>query len=153
MVGERAPLGDGALAQLLRSLADAVIIADPAGTIVFWNDAAARLFGWSASDALGKSLDLIIPERFRARHWAAYRRVMETGHTRYGSQLLQVPALHRDGHGFSIAFTVTLLGEPEEHRPRAIAAVVRDNTENYALRRSVAARPDDAEGDDRRSAS
>jgi PAS domain S-box-containing protein len=137
------PAGDErALAQLMRDLADAVVVADPAGTIVFWNRAATNLFGWSEDEAVGKSLDLIIPERLRARHWNGYRRVMETGHTEYGTRLLEVPAVHRDGHTLSIAFTVTLLTREGEQRPDAIAAVLRDDTarrqELLALRDRVA---------------
>jgi PAS domain S-box-containing protein len=112
----------------MRNLADAVVVADPAGTIVFWNRAASNLFGWSEDDAVGQSLDLIIPERLRTRHWDGYRRVMETGHTDYGTRLLEVPAVHRDGHTLSIAFTVTLLTHKGEQRPDAIAAVLRDDT-------------------------
>lgn len=134
-----------ALGQLVQDLADAVVIADPAGIIVFWNGAATNLFGWSDDEAVGRSLDLIIPERLRDRHWDGYRRVMETGHTEYGGRLLEVPALHRDGHTFSIAFTVTLLTHPGEQRPGAIAALIRDDTarreELLALRKRVAALP------------
>ena len=104
-----AEIGDQHLAELVRTLADAVVIADGDGTIVLWNDAAERLFGWPAADAVGKSLDIIIPERQRDRHWTGYRQTMATGHTDYGDRLLEVPALHRDGHRLSIAFTVTLL--------------------------------------------
>jgi PAS domain S-box-containing protein len=118
----------GFVAQLARDLADAVIVADPEGTIVFWNAAATNLFGWSEEEAIGSSLDLIIPERLRGRHWRGYRRVMETGRTAYGSRLLEVPAVHRDGHTLSIAFTVTLLMRQGEQRPDAIAAVLRDDT-------------------------
>jgi len=121
-------LDDNSLAQLVRCLADAVVIADRAGTIVFWNEAATRIFGWSDAEAGGRSLDLIIPERLRTRHWDGYRRVMETGHTQYGERLLEVPALHRDGHTFSIAFTVTLLMRAGEQRPAGIAALIRDDT-------------------------
>ena len=121
-------IDDGALAQLVRDLADVVVIADPAGTITFWNDAATDLFGWPASDAIGRSLDAIIPDRLRARHWDGYRRVMETGDTKYGNRLLEVPGLHRDGSTLSIAFTVTLVIRPGEQRPHAIAAVIRDDT-------------------------
>jgi PAS domain S-box-containing protein len=121
-------LDDGELARLVKALADAVIVADPAGTIVFWNEAATRIFGWPEAETVGRSLDLIIPERLRTRHWDGYRRVMETGHTQYGNRLLEVPALHRDGHTFSIAFTVTLLRQPGQHRPDGIAAVIRDDT-------------------------
>jgi PAS domain S-box-containing protein len=138
-----APLSvdDHVLAQLVRTLADAVVIADPDGTIAFWNDAATRLFGWSEAEAHGRALDLIIPERLRARHWDGYRRVMATGHTDYGGRLLEVPALHRDGHTISIAFTVTLLTAPGAP-PTGIMAVIRDDTarrsELRAARRRLA---------------
>lgn len=128
---------DALLATLVRRLGDAVIIADADGTIVFWNDGATRVFGWPAAEAVGQRLDLIIPERFRARHWEGYRRTMATGHTTYGDRLLEVPASHRDGRRLSIAFTVTLLGDPALARPQAIAAVVRDDTERWQERRAL----------------
>ncbi len=130
---------DQALAELLRQLADAVVIADAGGTITFWNDAATRLFGWPGHEALGRSLDLIIPERLRARHWAGYRQTMATGHTSYGDRLLEVPALHRDGRTLSIAFTVSLMHEAEGGTPVAIAAVLRDDTERWQERRRLRA--------------
>jgi PAS domain S-box-containing protein len=130
--GVHSDFDHGVLAQLVRDLADAVVIADPDGMIVFWNAAATRLFGWSAEDATGRSLDLIIPERLRTRHWDGYRRVMQTGHTEYGNRLLEVPAMHRDGRTISIAFTVTLLTHPGERRPYAVVAVIRDDTARRA---------------------
>jgi PAS domain S-box-containing protein len=136
---------DHVLAQLVRNLGDAVVIADADGTIAFWNDAATRLFGWSASEAVGRPLDLIIPERLRARHWDGYGRVMATGRTRYDGQLLEVPALHRDGHTISIAFTVTLLGPAGGVRPSGIAAVIRDDTERRAELRAARQRRADVE--------
>lgn len=128
---------DASLARLVRDLADAVIVADHAGTIVFWNAAAERIFGWPPDEAVGKSLDLVIPERLRARHWAGYHETMATGHTDYGDRLLEVPALHRDGRTLSIAFTVTLMQQSDgEH---AIAAVIRDDTERWQARRRLEA--------------
>jgi PAS domain S-box-containing protein len=123
-------------AVLLQDLADAVVIANPAGTITFWNRSATRLFGWPATEAVGASLDLIIPERLRRRHWAGYQRVMQSGHTAYGSELLQVPALHRDGHTLSIAFTVTLLLDTDR-RVAGIAAVLRDESDRWQQRKSL----------------
>lgn len=135
-----AAVTDTALAELVHDLADAVIIADVDGRMTLWNEAATRLFGWTAEEALGRSLDVIIPERFRARHWAGYAQVMATGDTRYGTQLLEVPALHREGKQLSIAFTVTLLRDADG-AVRGIAAVVRDDTarraELQALRAEV----------------
>jgi PAS domain S-box-containing protein len=132
------PYSDAQLAELLRRLADAVVIADPDGTITFWNDAATRLFGWPAHEALGRTLDLIIPERLRSRHWTGYRQTMATGQTSYGDRLLEVPALHQDGSTRSIAFTVSLMSGPDG-RPTGIAAVLRDDTERWQERRRLRA--------------
>src|SRR5262245_61332914 len=98
--------------KLLLAAGDAIIASDANGSIIFWNPAAKRIFGYDESEALGRSLDLIIPERLRERHWEGYRNVMQTGHTRYGSEVLRVPALHKDGRALSIAFTVALLDVP-----------------------------------------
>jgi PAS domain S-box-containing protein len=138
-------LADAELARLVVELADGVIVADPAGTIRFWNAAAERIFGWAAAEALGSSLDLIIPERQRTRHWEGYERVMSTGVTKYGSDLLRVPSLHSDGQRRSIAFTVTLLRDAGGS-VTGIAAVVRDETERWnqeqELRRLARSAPD-----------
>jgi PAS domain S-box-containing protein len=128
---------DAELGGLVRALADAVIIADADGTITFWNDAATRLFGFMTDEAVGRSLDLIIPERLRERHWAGYRQTMATGHTSYGDRLLEVPALHRDGRTLSIAFTVTLVRLDRDKRPQAIAAVLRDETQRWQERKRL----------------
>jgi PAS domain S-box-containing protein len=134
------PDAPSVFAQLANDLADAVVIADAEGTISFWNDAAQRLFGWSSAEVVGKSLDVIIPERLRQRHWNGYKEVMLSGHSDYGTRLLEVPALHREGHTISLAFTVTLLKRPGEKEPFAIAAVLRDDTERWQERRSLKAR-------------
>ena len=119
--------------------ADAIIAARADGTIIFWNLAAERIFGFNQTETLGQSLDLIIPERFRARHWEGYRQVMATGETKYASNVLRVPAIKKDGGGISIAFTVTLLDTEDG---RVIAAVVRDETARWSeereLRRKIA---------------
>ncbi len=135
---EPEPPSNATLAQLVCDLADALVIADTEGVITFWNDAATTLFGWSAADAVGRSLELISPDRLRARHQDGYRRVMDTGRTQYGGRLLEVPALHRRGHTISIAFTVTLLTEPGSQHPAGVAAVIRDDTERWQQRRQQA---------------
>jgi PAS domain S-box-containing protein len=142
LVGDEPRLTDTDLARLVRNLADAVIVCDPSGAIVFWNTAATRIFGWSEEEALGASLDLIIPERFRERHWRGYESVMATGQTSYGDRLLEVPACHRDGHTISIAFSVSLL-RGDGGLPTAIAAVVRDDTQRWQERRAQQAELDD----------
>jgi PAS domain S-box-containing protein len=130
------------LQSLVQAAGDAIIAADTDGKILLWNPAAERIFGFTVEDALGHSLDLIIPERLRHRHWAGYQRVMRTGQTRYGTEVLRVPALHKDGRTLSIAFTVALL-HTGDGAIQAIAAIVRDETarweEERALRRRVTA--------------
>jgi PAS domain S-box-containing protein len=127
--------------QFVMAAGDAIIAAGADGSIVVWNPAAERICGYTADEALGRSLDLIIPERFRQRHWDGYRQVMQTGHTRYGAEVLRVPAIHKDGHTLSIAFTVTLMSPPDR-QGRVIAAIVRDETsrwdEERALRQRLA---------------
>ena len=121
--------------QFVLAAGDAIVATDAAGSIVIWNPAAERIFGFAASEALGASLDLIIPERLRQRHWDGYRRVMQTGHTRYGSEVLRVPALHKDGRTLSVAFTVALLDLPDQ--TRIIAAIIRDETARWAEERAL----------------
>ena len=116
--------------QLIEALADAVIFADLSGVIRFWNPAAERLFGFTETEALGNSLDLIVPERFRERHWAGYKKTMATGQTRYGHDVLRVPAVHRDGRPLSIAFTVGLLYGTQGN-VTGILAVIRDETARF----------------------
>jgi PAS domain S-box-containing protein len=140
---------DRQLAQVLRDTGDAVVIVDRDGTIVFWNSAATALFGWTALEAAGRGLELIVPDRLWSRHDRGFTRVMETGRTEYGDRLLQVPAKHRDGHAISIAFTVTLLHHAGQRSPSGIAAIIRDDTERWdAVRalRAVSATPAPAAG-------
>jgi PAS domain S-box-containing protein len=122
--------------QLVDALGDGVIVCDAAGLIIEWNPAATRIFGFSQEEAIGHSLDLIIPERQRQRHWDGYHKTMATGETRYGSDVLRVPALHKEGKPLSIAFTVAMLYTPE-HKVSAIVAVVRDETVRWAEERSL----------------
>src|SRR6516225_10399539 len=79
--------------QLIEALGDAIVVSDSNGSIRFWSPAAEHLFGFTSSETLGKSLDLIFPERFRERHWSGYAKTMSTGETQYGHDELRVPAL------------------------------------------------------------
>jgi PAS domain S-box-containing protein len=93
--------------KLMHDGPDAIIYADFGGLIRFWNRGAERIFGYSASEVSGKSLDIIMPENLRARHWAAYGETMRTGKTRYGDgDVLAVPALGKGGRHISIEFTI-----------------------------------------------
>jgi PAS domain S-box-containing protein len=116
-----------------------MIAADSDGRILLWNPAAQRIFGFKEDEALGQSLNLIVPERFRERHWAGFRRVMQTGRTRYGTEVLRVPAVHQDGHPLSIAFTVALLPS-QEGRIESVAAIIRDETARFREERDLRTR-------------
>jgi PAS domain S-box-containing protein len=108
--------------------AEAIVVTDPAGIIVLWNDGAARIFGFTAAEVMGQSLDVIIPEKLRERHWKGYFQTMATGYTRYGDKLLSVPATHRDGHRLSIEFSVALLRD-DVGQIVGISAIMREITE------------------------
>ncbi|GAA3798969.1 PAS domain-containing protein [Streptomyces chiangmaiensis] len=113
---------------ILRESSEAIVVADPEGIIQVWNGGAERMFGHPAAEAVGQSLDLIIPEKLRGRHGKGYRNTMATGQTRYGDTLLGVPATHRDGHRLSIEFTVALLRDATG-RIAGISAIMREVTE------------------------
>jgi PAS domain S-box-containing protein len=132
------------LHQLLECLGDAIIVADAHEKIVLWNPAATRIFGYSEEEALGNTLDMIVPERQRHRHNEGYSKSMETGTTRYGTSLLKVPAKHKDGRTLSIAFTVGMLFD-EKHQANGVAAVIRDETERFAEERALKKRLSDLE--------
>lgn len=129
--------------QLVDACPDAIIYADRHGKIRFWNAAATRIFGFAAGEALGQSLDLIVPEGLRARHWQGYHRVMDGGDSRYGQgDLLAVPAIRRDGTRISIEFTILPMRDAAGAL-LGIAAFLRDATARFeevrALRRELAA--------------
>ena len=111
---------------IIESTQEAVIFADRDGGIRLWNGGAERIFGWTAMDAVGKSLDLIIPEKLRGRHWEGWKHVMETGVTRYASDLLAVPAMRKDGTQISLEFLWRCA--PRRSLGRAPSAPARENT-------------------------
>jgi PAS domain S-box-containing protein len=122
--------------RIVQGAADAIVVAGADGKIQLWNPGAERMFGFTEAEALGQSLDLIVPEKQRARHWDGYHTVMRTGQTQYGDQVLRVPALKKDGSRISIAFTVGLLtgagGDVE-----GIFAIVRDDTEAFHTQKAL----------------
>jgi PAS domain S-box-containing protein len=115
---------------------DAVIFADREGIIELWNAGAEAIFGYSSDEALGQSLDIIIPERLRQRHWLGYRTVMSTSVTRYGRELLTVPARRRDGMLISVEFSMVLLRNSAAEIVGS-AAIVRDVTARWQQEKAL----------------
>jgi PAS domain S-box-containing protein len=126
-------------ARILDGSPDALLICDRAGIVRYWNAAAERVFGFCVTEALGASMNLIIPERLRVRHWAGWDATMTTGVTRYGDgQLLAVPALHKDGRQISIEFSIQLLKDPDG-QIEWVVAIVRDVTERFIREKDLRA--------------
>lgn len=116
---------------------DGILVCDPTGTIHYWNRGAERIFGFPRADVVGASLDLIIPERLRARHWAGWRTAMSTGQTKYAAgQLLSVPAVHAEGRQLSIEFSIQLLEGPNRDVEWVVAAI-RDVTERFKREKAL----------------
>lgn len=122
--------------QLVEAIGDAIVASDASGAITLWNPAAQRMFGYTESEALGQSLDIIIPQRQQQRHWDGYQKTMATGQTKYGNDVLRVPAVHKDGHTLSIAFTVALLHTPD-NKVSTIVAAIRDETARFTEDRNL----------------
>lgn len=133
---------DGLADALLTMESDAIIATDRAGMVTFWNPGAARIFGFSADEAIGQSLDLIIPPNLRARHWEGFHRVMTTGESHYGhGDLLSVPAQSKSGQRISVEFTIAMLKDGDG-RPAGTVAILRDISKRFeevrALKRQLA---------------
>jgi len=123
---------DQAVAAAVLQGADAIVACDAAGIIRFWNASAVRIFGFAAAEAVGQSLDVIIPERLRARHWDGFHHTMRTGESRYADgALLSVPSQRKDGAALSIDFTVVTMRD-RDNRITGIVAVMRDATARFA---------------------
>ncbi len=108
----------------------AIIFGDREGKILLWNSGAEEMFGWTATEAVGQSMDMIIPEKHRARHGEGYDRVMQTGITKYGRNLLAVPAQTKEGRRISVEFNISLLCSPEGEIIGA-AATMQDVTARW----------------------
>jgi PAS domain S-box-containing protein len=127
---------------LLTSTSDAIIAADKDNIVRFWNPGAERIFGYTCAEAVGQSLDIIIPERLRKRHWDGYQRVMAGGDSRYShGDILAVPGVKKDGTAISIEFTIAPLTD-DAGLLTGMVAVIRDVTAKFeemrALRRKLA---------------
>ena len=133
------------LEQLVTTAGDAIVVANAAGNIVLWNAAAERIFGFTAGEAMGQTLDIIITERLRQRHWEGYHKTMATGQTRYGAEVLRVPAVRKDGGALSIAFTVSMLYGADGN-VTGIVSIIRDDTARWDEERALKQRVRELEG-------
>ena len=122
---------------ILSTSGDAIIAADENGIIRFWNPGAERIFGYAGDEAIGRPLDIIIPEHLRERHWSGYRRIMATGETRYGQgKILSVPGVRKDGARISLEFTIVPLRDGELQLV-GLGAIMRDVTGRFEEMRTL----------------
>ncbi|MGA2401783.1 MAG: PAS domain S-box protein [Syntrophobacteraceae bacterium] len=121
---------------IVDSAPDAIVFADREGIIRLWNSGAEAIFGYSATEVIGQDLDIIIPEKLRERHRQGYRKVMETGVSKYMHELLAVPALRKDGARISIEFSIVVLKSDEGH-VAGFAAVIRDVTARWEREKAL----------------
>ena len=132
------PLSPSGLADaVLSTVSDAIVAADKEGIIRFWNPGAERIFGYASAEAVGQSLDIIIPQGQRQRHWQGYRQVMATGESRYGrGDVLAVPATRKDGRRISVEFTIVALRN-ESGVMAGMLAIMRDVTTRFEEMRAL----------------
>ncbi len=116
--------------RIVETTGDAVLFGDREGRIRFWNAGAEATFGWSTAEAVGQSMDLVIPDRLRGRHWEGWEKTMATGVTKYGRDLLAVPAVRKDGSPLSIEFTIQLVRD-DEGAILGASAIIRDVTARW----------------------
>ena len=122
---------DALAARIVADSPDAILYSDRRGVIRLWNQGCERIFGFTAQEAVGQLVEIIIPENLRERHNRGHAETMRTGHTKYGSgDLLSVPALRKDGSRISVEFSVI----PFKDDTGAIigmAAIMRDVTKRF----------------------
>ena len=124
------------LKALVAAVGDGLMVCDATGAITLWNPACERMFGHTEAEVLGKTMDMIIPERLRKRHWDGYHHTMATGITKYGHDVLRVPAVDKAGNSLSIAFTVAMLYDADG-KVSAIASIIRDETARFNDERTL----------------
>ena len=127
---------DAVLMKVFDEAPDAILVADCDGNITYWNGGAERMFGYLASEALGRSLDLIIPDSLRSKHWEGYHRVMASGETKYKTGLLTSPGIRKDGSRVSLEFSMVLVKD-DNGLMTGCAAIMRDVTERWQKEREL----------------
>lgn len=131
--------------QIIEQAPEAILFVDRDGVIRHWNAGAEQLFGFGAEQAIGQSLDIIIPENLRQRHWDGYFQVMASGRSDYGRELLAVPASHADGRRLSVEFSIILLKD-EQNQVTGIASVMRDVSARHQREKQLRQRIAELEG-------
>lgn len=118
------------ISNILDQAPDGLIFADPDGIIRLWNQAAQTIFGYAATEVLGKNLDIIIPERFRSAHWNGFYKAMETGHTIHAGRVLRTRSVRKDGSKLYVDLTFGIVKDVGGVI-RGSVAIARDATDRH----------------------
>lgn len=121
---------------IVEQLPDAIVVADRAGLILVWNRAAESLFGFPATEAIGHSLDIVIPERFRAAHWDGFHRAVANGRTCLGSRVRTTRSMHKLGHKLYVDLSFGLVIDATGAVAGSMA-VARDCTARYEAEKTL----------------
>jgi PAS domain S-box-containing protein len=125
---------------ILEQTTDALVYADLDGRIVRWNQAASKLFGHSAAEALGQNLDLIIPEHLRAAHWTGFNNAMASGNTRLAGRPALTRAVQKNGNKLYVEMTFAVVKD-DSSKVVGSVAIARDVTERVQRERSATVKP------------
>ena len=123
--------------RILDHVADAVICTDRSGAIIRWNHASTALFGYSAGEVLGQSVELIIPEHLRAAHWRGFDAAMEKGATKLEGRPILTRALHKSGRRLYVEMTFAIVKGDSESEVLGAVAMARDVTERVEQERAA----------------
>jgi len=124
---------------LVQQSPEGIVMSDREGKIIVWNAAAERIFGHRAADVLGSSLDVIIPERLRAAHWAGFDACLASGHEKYGGRVLTTRSMHKDGSKLYVDLGFALIRDGAGV-VIGVVATARDVTARYEEERALRAR-------------
>ena len=131
--------------KIVQENSDAILFSDREGIIRLWNRGAEAMFGYSAAEAIGQSLDLFIPENLRGRHWEGYHKVMASGVTRYGTELLAAPGICKDGTRLSLEFSMVIV-RGDDGAVLGTGAIIRDITARFKKEKEMKERLKALEG-------
>lgn len=123
------------LKQLYDNTSDGILFCDKEGIIRMWNKGCEKIFGFTTIEAEGSNLDIIIPEKYRKRHWNGFFESVETAKTKYAEKLLSVPALTKSGNIISIAFSIVMV--KDTNTIIGFGAIVRDVTQEFNEKREL----------------
>ncbi len=123
------------LEKIFEHVGDGILFCDTQGIIQIWTKGMESIFGYSANEAIGKSLDIIIPEKYRKIHWDGFYRAVKVTTTKYSSQLLSVPAIGKENKSLSIEFSISII--QEDNNIIGFGAVIRDVTKQFLEKKQM----------------